>query len=174
MNFLSAEFKVDFKNLHEPTQKGIDDVEFLISNNPGEPIKSLAKIASGGELSRIMLAFKTILAKQDNIETLIFDEIDSGISGKTAGKVAERLSVISKNHQVICITHLAQIASMADNHYLIEKNVVDESTITNIKYLNDEESTDELARILGGTAITDTAKNNALEMKKMAEEFKCK
>ena len=174
LNFLDARFELEFTNTGMLNSQGIDDVEFLISTNPGEPIKQLSKVASGGELSRIMLAFKTILAKQDNIGTLIFDEIDAGISGKTAGKVAERLSIISRNHQVICISHLAQIAAMSEHHYLIEKNIVEDSTVTQVRNLNEDDSINEIARILGGTHITEAVKNNAKEMKKFANEFKTK
>lgn len=172
LNFLSAEFRVNFSDTGKLATRGTDDVEFLISTNPGEPMKQLSKVASGGELSRIMLAFKTILAKQDNIGTLIFDEIDSGISGKTAGKVAERLSIIGRNHQVICISHLAQIAAMSEHHYLIEKNIVGDGAVTQVRNLEEKESISEIARILGGTHVTEAVENNALEMKKFAREFK--
>ena len=140
----------------------------MISTNPGEDIKPLAKIASGGELSRIMLGLKAVLAEQDAVDTLIFDEIDTGISGKTAGMVADKMSVISDRHQVICITHLPQIASHADRHYLIEKNVKNGHTTTDIRRLNDDESVEELARMLGSTSITEAALDNARELKKLA------
>lgn len=172
LNFLNVEFEIHFQKLKEVTQKGIDDVEFLISTNPGEPVKPLGKVASGGELSRVMLAIKTVLADQDEIETLIFDEIDVGISGRTAQKVSEKLAVIGRNHQVLCITHLPQIAAMADFHYVIEKQVVNEETITNIKKLNEEESIKELARILGGAKLTDTVFKSAKEMKELANSTK--
>jgi len=142
----------------------------MISVNPGEPLHPLAKTASGGELSRIMLAIKTILARNDPSETLIFDEIDSGISGLTAAKVAEKLMRISRNHQVLCITHLAQIAAAADAHYAISKTVEDNETFTNIQRLDESGSELELARILGGQKITETALNNAREMKLMTKE----
>ena len=131
-------------------------------------MKPLGKVASGGELSRIMLAIKTILAEQDLIETMIFDEIDSGISGRTAQMVAEKLHVIAKSHQVICITHLPQLAAMADHHFLIEKSVVDQSTISTIHRLSEEESVKELARMIGGVKVTDTVEKSAREMKELA------
>ena len=146
----------------------MDDAEFLISTNPGEPLKPLSKVASGGELSRIMLAMKAVLAKNDSIGTLIFDEIDAGISGRTAQMVSEKMNVIGKSHQVICITHLPQIAAMADVHFLIEKSVVGENTVSRIRPLGKEESVVELARMIGGVAITDTVLKSAREMKELA------
>ena len=154
------------------TSQGKDGVEFLISMNPGESVKSLGEVASGGELSRIMLAIKTVMAEKDQIETLIFDEIDVGISGRTAQKVSEKMAVIGKNHQVICITHLAQIAAMADAHYAIEKRVVNGKTQTFISLLNEEQEIAELARILGGAEITDTVMQSAAEMKELAKRTK--
>lgn len=168
LNFLEVKFKADFSRSKDYTLKGIDVMEFMISTNPGEDIKPLAKIASGGELSRIMLGLKAVLAKKDAVDTLIFDEIDTGISGKTAGMVADKMSAISNEHQVICITHLPQIASHGDNHYLIEKQVKDNHTFTDIRKLNIEESVNELARMLGGTVITEAALSNARELKKLA------
>ena len=150
------------------TADGMDDVEFMISMNPGEPVRPLGEVASGGELSRIMLAIKTVMAEKDQIETLIFDEIDVGISGRTAQKVSEKMAVIGKNHQVICITHLAQIAAMADSHYLIEKKVVEGKTKTMISLLDRDSEIKELARILGGAEITDTVLKSAAEMKELA------
>lgn len=135
-------------------------------------MRPLADVASGGELSRIMLAIKTVMAERDDIETLIFDEIDVGISGRTAQKVSEKMAVIGKKHQVICITHLAQIAAMADTHYLIEKTVDHADTTTGIRRLDEEESVRELARILGGARITDTVLESAREMKELAKEKK--
>ena len=122
----------------------------MISTNPGMPVRPLGMVASGGELSRIMLAIKTVMAEKDQIETLIFDEIDVGISGRTAQKVSEKLAVISECHQVICITHLAQIAAMADSHFVIEKGIYDGRTRTDIRELDEDGIIDELARILGG------------------------
>lgn len=173
LNFLSVDFKIQITDKGKVTEKGADNVEFLISTNPGEPLKPLSKVASGGELSRIMLAIKSILAQEDEIETLIFDEIDTGISGKTAQKVAEKLAKISKNHQVICISHLSQIAAMADSHYLIEKTAEDNSTTTNIYKLNRQQSIEELIRINGGSEITEAAIIHANEMKDMADRTKC-
>ena len=149
------------------TANGIDDAQFLISTNPGEPVKPLGKVASGGELSRIMLAIKTVMAS-DKIGTLIFDEIDSGISGRTAQMVSEKMNVLGRSHQIICITHLPQIAAMADSHFLIEKSVENQATVSKIHKLTDEESVEELARMLGGVEITDTVLENAREMKQMA------
>ena len=168
LNFLDVKFEMVFTELDHFTANGIDEVEFMISMNPGEPVRALGDVASGGELSRIMLAIKTVMAEKDQIETLIFDEIDVGISGRTAQKVSEKMAVIGKNHQVICITHLAQIAAMADSHYLIEKKVVEGKTRTSISLLDKEAEIEELARILGGAEITDTVLKNAAEMKELA------
>jgi DNA repair protein RecN (Recombination protein N) len=151
---------------------GLDKVEFLISTNAGEPFKPLVKIASGGEMSRIMLAIKTILAKVDKINTLIFDEIDIGISGKAAQKVGEKMSYISTNHQVISVTHLAQIACMADNNYYIEKSANAESTSTTVRKLKEAEVKSEVARIIGGANISDITKKHAEEMIEYAKKYK--
>ena len=167
LNFLEVRFDVEFKKNEGFSANGSDSIQFLISTNPGENIQPLSKVASGGELSRIMLGFKSILAGKDEVETLIFDEIDTGISGRTAQMVSEKLSEISRNHQVICITHLPQIASMADSHYLIEKTVTDGKTTTAIAELTEEKSVEELARMLGGAKITDAVLESAWEMKKM-------
>lgn len=172
LNFLDVKFEISFEALSAPGPEGMDEICFLISTNPGEPLRPLQEVASGGELSRIMLAIKTALADKDATQTLIFDEIDVGISGRTAQKVAEKLAVISRNHQVICITHLAQIAAMSDSHFVIEKRVEQGSTITSIRPLSQEESTMELARILGGAQITETVTNSAREMKEMADRTK--
>lgn len=168
LNFLQVKFKVDFKKSGTYSANGNDKAEFMISTNPGEPIMPLAKIASGGELSRIMLGIKTIMAGQDDIDTLIFDEIDTGISGRTAQKVAEQMKLLSKKHQIICITHLPQIAAMADNHLKIEKISEGNETSTKIYPLDEEKSVEELARMLGGAEITETVMQNAREMKKLA------
>jgi DNA repair protein RecN (Recombination protein N) len=177
LNFLDVTFTMGFEKLKDYTANGCDEGEFLISTNPGEPVKSLGKVASGGELSRIMLAIKTILAENDLIETLIFDEIDTGISGRTAQMVAEKMNVIGESHQVICITHLPQIAAMADHHYLIEKSVTElgkgnKGTISTIHKLNQKDSIAELARLLGGVKVTDTVRQSAREMKELAEFVK--
>ena len=168
LNFLDVVFTMEFKELEHYTANGMDDPEFLISTNPGEPIKPLGKVASGGELSRIMLAIKTVMADTDAIESLIFDEIDSGISGRTAQMVAEKMNVLGRNHQIICITHLPQIASMADAHFLIEKTAENNTTRSDIHILDKEESITELARMLGGVEITDAVIQNAEEMKELA------
>lgn len=172
LNFLEVQFEISFNQLEEFTANGKDEIEFLISMNPGELVKPLGEVASGGELSRIMLAIKTVLADKDAIETLIFDEIDVGISGRTAQKVSEKMCVIGRKHQVICITHLAQIAAMADAHFAIEKKVNDGKTKTEISKLNEEQSIQELARILGGAQITDKVIENAIEMKNLALNVK--
>lgn len=168
LNFLDVVFHMEFVQMEHFTANGIDDPEFMISTNPGEPVRPLGKVASGGELSRIMLAIKTIMADADAIESLIFDEIDSGISGRTAQMVAEKMNVLGRNHQIICITHLPQIAAMADSHFLIEKTVEHNSTRSDIHVLTNEESVTELARMLGGVEITDAVLQNAREMKELA------
>lgn len=168
LNFLDVEFELEFDRISGYTSGGFDDAEFVISTNPGESLRPLAKIASGGELSRIMLAIKTVLADKDQIETVIFDEIDVGISGRTAQKVSEKMMLIGRSRQVICITHLAQIAAMADTHFRIEKQVSDGGTRTEIRRLTEAESVEELARILGGAEITDAVFQNASEMKELA------
>lgn len=172
LNFLDVKFDMIFNKSNTYTSNGFDDAEFIISTNPGEEMKSLSKIASGGELSRIMLGIKSVLADKDEIETLIFDEIDTGISGRTAQKVSEKLSEIARHHQVICITHLAQIAAMADAHFIIEKQTDGKTTETIIRELDEVEMVDELARILGGAAITDRVIENAREMKELASTSK--
>ena len=172
LNFLDVQFVMEVRQLDHFTSEGWDEAEFLISTNPGEPVKPLRAVASGGELSRIMLAIKTVLADTDQIPTLIFDEIDTGISGRTAQKVSEKLKEISRTHQVICITHLPQIASMADCHFEIEKSVREGKTVTQICRLGQEESIRELARLLGGAQITDAVLKNAREMKELAERSK--
>lgn len=172
LNFLDVRFEMQFERTADYTANGFDDAEFLISTNPGEPIRALGKVASGGELSRIMLAIKTVLADEDAVETLIFDEIDSGISGRTAQMVSEKMNVLGHNHQIICITHLPQIAAMADAHYLIEKSVQNQNTVSTIRRLTEEESVDELARMLGGVEITETVRKSAGEMKELAKNKK--
>lgn len=172
LNFLNVEFEIQFTKIDHFTQNGFDEIEFLISTNPGESVKSLGKVASGGELSRIMLAIKTVLSDKDETGTLIFDEIDVGISGRTAQMVSEKMALIAHSHQLLCITHLPQIAAMADSHYIIEKNVIHNKTITSIKKLDENEIIVELARILGGAKITDTVIKNAKEMKELATRTK--
>lgn len=172
LNFLDVKFDISFSKNASNSSNGFDDAEFIISTNPGEELKSLSRVASGGELSRIMLGIKSVLAENDDIETLIFDEIDTGISGRTAQKVSEKLSELAVHHQIICITHLAQIASMADAHFIIEKQTDGITTETIIRELNNDEMIDELARILGGAAITDRVIDNAKEMKELATSSK--
>ncbi|MCQ4688759.1 DNA repair protein RecN [Clostridium sp. SL.3.18] len=172
LNFENVKFRIQFEFTKDYTAEGMDDIEFMISLNPGQPVKPLAGVASGGELSRIMLAIKTVMAKRDDIETLIFDEIDVGISGRTAQKVSEKMALIGKKHQVICITHLAQIAAMADHHYVIEKSTKKGDTKTSIELLDEKRSIEELARILGGAKITDTVVQSAVEMKELAKQTK--
>lgn len=172
LNFLDVQFEIVFIELSDYSAIGKDEIEFMISMNPGQPVRPLGDVASGGELSRIMLAIKTVMAEKDQIETLIFDEIDVGISGRTAQKVSEKMALIGRNHQVICITHLAQIAAMADSHYLIKKQVSKGKTKTMISLLDKKQEIVELARILGGAEITETVMKNAAEMKKLADELK--
>lgn len=172
LNFLDVRFGWQFDRLGDFTRNGVDDAQFIISTNPGEDMKPLTSVASGGELSRIMLAIKSVLADADAIETLIFDEIDTGISGRTAQKVSEKLAVISRKHQVLCITHLPQIAAMADNHYRIEKEPKGALTTTHITPLDHDMMVEEIARLLGGVEITETVLNNAREMKILADNMK--
>lgn len=172
LNFIAVEFEIQITRKESIGENGFDNVEFMISTNPGESVKPLVKVASGGELSRIMLAIKSILATEDDIDTLIFDEIDTGISGQTAMKVAEKMAKISRNHQVICISHLSQIAAMADSHYLIKKTADQNSTTTSIKKLTRQQSIEELVRINGGSGITEAGLIHATEMKDMADRTK--
>ena len=158
-----VKFLVDFKqgNL---SSTGYDKIEFLISTNPGEPPKPLAKIASGGELSRIMLAIKNILAAKDTVDTLIFDEVDAGVSGRASRKIGLKLKSVGEVCQVICVTHSAQIASAADNHLLIQKEFKNDKTYTKVIHLDFEQRKRELARIMGGMEITDALLKSAEEM----------
>lgn len=172
LNFAETKLEIAFKKTDSYRRNGTDDIDILISANPGEPVRELSRVASGGELSRIMLAIRNILADEENTGTLIFDEIDTGISGRTAQKVSEKMASIARGHQILCVTHLAQIAAMADSHYLIEKSVDAGKTTTNVRRLAKTEETEELARILGGAVITDAVRQNANEMKKLADEYK--
>ena len=172
LNFRGALFEIRLTETENPGPDGKDRAEFRIRTNPGEPVKPLKDVASGGELSRIMLALKTVLADRDEIGTLIFDEIDTGISGRTAQMVSEKLSRISRGRQVLCITHLPQIAAMADHHCLIEKRSDEEHTETSIREIRGEEITAELARLIGGTEITSGVLATASEMKALAERKK--
>ena len=161
----NARFSIKIEKQEVYNSNGYDRVEFVICTNVGEEFKELAKIASGGEMSRIMLAIKTVLANIDEVPILIFDEIDTGISGRAAKAVADKMKIISKNHQILCITHLATIAAQGDNNYYIYKEVNNGKTNTNIKLLNEEETLYEIARISNGE-ITDTALQNAKELRK--------
>ena len=172
LGFLDTRFTFRFEKKKEISEKGLDEVESYVSLNPGEPLRPLREVGSGGELSRIMLSIKTVLADTDAVPTLIFDEIDTGISGRTAEKVGEKLEKIAKNHQVILITHLPQIAAKADRHFLIEKNVQEGKTKTEIHALNEEASVKELARLLGGEELTEEALQNARSLKAKAKEKK--
>ncbi len=165
LNFQNVDFKIDVISDDEQLGvNGVDDIRFLVSFNVGEPLRSLNEVASGGELSRFMLALKALTADADSVETLIFDEIDAGISGKTAWSVSEKMSSIAKESQVIAITHLAQIAAMADTHFVIEKNVVDDSTVTQIARLDATGHMNEIARLLSGGELTDVSTANAKEL----------
>ncbi len=168
----NVKFEISIERKKEFSNNGYDKVEFLISTNLGEPLKPLAKIASGGEMSRIMLALKTVLADADNIETFVFDEIDAGISGRTAQQVGEKLALISKKYQILCITHLPQIAAMGDSHFLIEKKSTESKTTTNVFKLDNKKTIDELARLIGGAKITQSTIMAAWEMKEMAVGLK--
>lgn len=172
LNFLQVEFDVEFAGSKDFTSKGNDEIIFKISTNPGEPMRSISEVASGGELSRIMLALKSVMADTDEIPTMIFDEVDTGISGRTAQMVAEKMALLSAKRQIIAITHLAQIAAMADNHYLIEKKADENHTATDIRRIDEAEEVSELARILGGVAVTENVINSAREMKKLATDTK--
>lgn len=177
LNFIDVRFEIEVRADEEKVSaQGYDDVEFMISTNPGEAIRPLDQVASGGELSRIMLAIKTVVADRDEIDTLIFDEIDAGISGQTAWKVSEKLGLLARGHQIICITHLPQIAAMADNHYEIAKGTQTEDgqerTVTRIHRLSEDDRISELARMLGGAQITESTLDNAREMVRQANEVK--
>ena len=169
MGFLDTRFSFHFQKKKELTEKGFDEVEAYVSLNPGEPSRPLREVGSGGELSRIMLSIKTVLADIDKVPTLVFDEIDTGISGRTAEKVGEKLKKIAKKHQVILITHLPQIAAKADRHFLIEKTVAEGKTKTEIQALSEEESIEELARLLGGEERSEAAVENARSLKNKAK-----
>ena len=173
LNFLQVEFQVSLTSGEENAgSDGLDRCAFLISMNPGETSRPLESIASGGELSRIMLALKTVFAGRDDIRTFIFDEIDTGISGQTAWKVAEKLGRLARDHQIVCITHLPQIAAMEDSHFVIRKESEKGRTFTHIHHMTEEESDAELARLLGGQKVTRAVLENAAEMKKEARAVK--
>lgn len=175
LNYIGLEkskFYIEVNLENEFYENGCDKVQFCISTNPGEPLSPLEDIVSGGELSRIMLALKTVFVDKDEIPTVIFDEIDTGISGRIAQCVAEKMFLISLNHQIFCVTHLPQIASMADTNYLISKNVINDKTYTNIIKMNDEEKQQEIARMIGGTEVTKLTLENSNEMINMAKKQK--
>lgn len=169
LNFADARFEARLFDPGHYSAGGRDDAEFYMSANPGELVRPLGSVASGGELSRVMLAIKTVLADEEDTPTLIFDEIDTGISGITAGKVGEKLRLIGKSRQVLCITHLPQIAAVADSHYLIRKEASGNSVRTQIELLDEEASAEELARMLGGANITENILESAREMKQLAK-----
>ena len=172
LNFKGARFEVRFAELSDFAESGSESAEFYIRTNPGEEIKPLRQIASGGELSRVMLALQTVLAAKDRVETLIFDEIDAGISGRTAQLVSEKLMEISRTRQVLCITHLPQLAAMADHHYLIAKETDGSKTETEIREITGEALYLELGRLIGGAEITAGVLKTAEEMKQLAEKRK--
>ena len=173
LGFEDPKLSMEFKDV-KPYAEGSDDVCFMSALNPGEKLKCLQDVASGGELSRVMLAIKTVLAATDDMPTLIFDEIDTGISGRTAQKVAEKLDVIGMKHQVICVSHLPQIAAMADTHFVISKTNRDGRNITDISKLDEQGAISELARLLGGSEITKAVSDNAAELLKLAKTGKKK
>lgn len=164
-----AIINIDVTLSEEANSRGYDDVQFLISANPGEPLKPLEKVLSGGELSRIMLALKCVFVDKDKIPTLIFDEIDTGISGAIGKRVGEKMYQVSAKHQVLCITHLPQIAALSDNHYFVSKKVENGKTFTQIKMLNEEDKVCEIAKMIGGDNLSDVAIDNSREMVKLAD-----
>ncbi|MDO5703129.1 MAG: DNA repair protein RecN [Lachnospiraceae bacterium] len=172
LNFARADFGIEFRECGSFSANGCDNIEFMIATNPGEEKRPLRNVVSGGELSRLMLGIRTMFADQDDTETMIFDEVDTGISGRTAQMAAEKLARVSRHHQVLCITHLPQIAAMADTHYGITKALSDSEAITNIEALSGEESVNELARLIGGASITANTRTSAREMKEMCDRFK--
>lgn len=172
LNMPGVAFSVQFEALPEPGPNGLEEAEFLISPNPGSPARPLAKIASGGEISRVMLAIKTVLARGDDIDTLIFDEIDTGVSGSAAQRIGEKLRQVSEDRQVVCVTHLAQIASQADRHVLIEKQIENGKTYTRLRVLDMRGREQELARIIAGTDITEKTLQTAAEMLSLAQKRK--
>ena len=175
LNFQSVSYEIEVTSDKDlMTDTGIDNVDFLVSFNVGEPVRSLSQVASGGELSRFMLALKAVTADKDSVDTLIFDEIDAGISGATAWSVSEKMAVLAKEHQLIAITHLPQIAAMADSHYVISKDVDQGSTVTTIKKLSDEERLTEVARLMSTGDITEASLNGARELLDKSKSAKSK
>ena len=171
LNMKNTKFKVIFNKVGY-TSSGCDDVEYYVSFNLGENLNPLNKVASGGEMSRFMLAFKKILSDVDKIETMIFDEIDTGISGRAAQVVGEKLAEMAKHKQLICITHLPQIAAFADDHYYIEKNVENERTFTSIRNLSYQDRQEEIARLISGKIITEKTLEHSHEMIELAKKTK--
>jgi len=175
LNYVGLEkgiFKIEVLEGKTFYQNGFDKVQFCISTNPGEPVKPLERIVSGGELSRVMLALKTVFVDKDKIPTIIFDEIDTGISGRIAQCVAEKMFAISSKHQVFCVTHLPQIASMSDVHYLISKYVKDNKTFTEVHSTTKAEKELEIARMIGGSEVTKITLENSKELINMAHKKK--
>jgi DNA repair protein RecN (Recombination protein N) len=178
LSFKTAEFKAEFEtveeNLPELTQSGWDRVEFMFSANPGEPLKPLAKIASGGELSRLLLGLKCILARRDQVGTVIFDEVDAGIGGQAAEDIALKIKQLSGHHQVICITHLPQIAAKADEHFRVDKTLQNNRTRTEITLLDEKQRIDELVRMLAGDSVTRETVAFAKDLLKKGKKSSCK
>lgn len=172
LNFLDVRFEIEVNKKDQISPDGMDQIRFMISTNPGLPMRPVQEVASGGELSRIMLALKSVAAQADGVDTLIFDEIDTGISGETANRVAKKMAVISKDHQVIAITHLPQIAAMADSHYFIRKQTDQKNTQTMIRKLDNEESLKEISRMISGDQWSETSMEHAKEMKSLADQTK--
>lgn len=172
LNFLDVRFEIEITRKDQISADGIDQIRFMISTNPGLPMRPVQEVASGGELSRIMLALKSVAAQADGVDTLIFDEIDTGISGETANRVAKKMAVISKDHQVIAITHLPQIAAMADSHYFIRKQTDQKNTQTMITRLNKEDSLKEISRMISGDQQSEASMQHAKEMKTLADQTK--
>ena len=172
LNFNNNEVEVQVESEGPITANGYDAVSIMMSTNKNEPVQPLKKIASGGELSRVMLALKSVFAEMDQLDTLVFDEIDTGISGRTAQKVAEKMVGLSAKRQIICITHLPQIAAMADRHYLINKTEVEDYVETTIDLLSDDGVYGELSRLIGGAKITEATYQAAKEMKQQAASLK--
>ena len=172
LNFLDVQFEIEMTRKDQISADGIDQIRFMISTNPGLPMRPVQEVASGGELSRIMLALKSVAAQADGVDTLIFDEIDTGISGETANRVAKKMAVISKDHQVIAITHLPQIAAMADSHYFIRKQTDQKNTQTMITRLNKEDSLKEISRMISGDQRSEASMQHAKEMKTLADQTK--
>ena len=167
LNFLHVEFKIDVRQLEHFGASGFDEVEFLISTNPGSIApRPLGDVASGGELSRIILALKVILSGSDNISTMVFDEVDTGVSGSAAEKIARKIKAVSKNKQVFVITHLPQVAAFADYHYKVQKTSENDKTKSEVVLLDYDMRIEELARLMSGSVITDSAKKTAGEMLK--------